>query len=150
VHLTTRKLFKQALCLLGAIFIIAMLIFFNVNRASIENALVTLDLVPKPEKLTELYFNNNTNLPDAATKNRTIHFTFVIHNLETTDYQYLYAVSVNARGTRHIVDRGKVFVKNNQYYIKYEQFKLMHSSGSQEVVVELTNKQQSIDFWTGK
>lgn len=127
-----------------------MLIFFNLNRAPIYNELVNLDLIPKPEKLTELYFNNNANLPGSATSNQVISFAFVIYNLETTDYQYAYVVSVNANGTRHIVDSGNVLVKNNQYYVKNEQFNLMNSPGSQEVVVELTNKQQSIDFWTGK
>ncbi len=127
-----------------------MFIFFNLNRASVNNELVTLDLIPKPEKLTELYFNNNANLPSSATSNQVISFAFVIHNLETTDYQYAYDVSVNANGTRHIVDSGNVLVKNNQYYVKMEKFNLMNSPVSQEVVVELTNKQQSIGFWTGK
>jgi hypothetical protein len=150
VYLTTKQLFKRALLLIGAALVVAMLIFFNLNRAAIENELVALNLVPKPEKLTELYFNNNADLPNSATRNQTIHFVFVIHNLETTDYQYIYKVSVNAHGTRHIVDSGHVLVKNNQYYVKNENFNLMNAPGSQNVVVELTNKQQSIDFWTGK
>ena len=54
---------------------------------------------------------------------------------------------VNADGTRHLLNKGNVLVKNNQYYVKNEKFKLMNSSGRQEVVVELTNIQQSIDFW---
>ena len=127
-----------------------MLIFFNLNRASVYNELVTLDLIPKPEKLTELYFNNNAKLPSSATNNQVISFTFVIHNLETTDYRYSYDVSVNINGTRHIVDSGNVLVKNNQYSVKNEKFNLMNSSGRQEVVVELTNKRQSIDFWIGE
>jgi len=120
------------------------------NRASIYNELVTLDLLPKPEKLTELYFNNSANLPGHAASNQAISFTFVIHNLETTDCQYVYDVSVNANGARRIVDSGRVFVKDSQYYIKSESFNLMSAPGSQNVTVELTNKRQSIGFWTGK
>src|SRR5713226_677108 len=150
MHLTIKQLFKLVFLLIGVTLIVGMLIFFNLNRASVNNELVTLDLIPKPEKLTELYFNNNANLPSSATSNQVISFAFVIHNLETTDYQYAYDVSVNANGTRHIVDSGNVLVKNNQYYVKNEKFNLMNSPGSQEVVVELINKQQSIDFWTGK
>jgi hypothetical protein len=131
------------------IFVVGAVIFFNFNRATIYNELVTLDLIPKPEKLTELYFNNNANLPGSATGNQVISFAFVIHNLETTDYQYVFVVSVNANGTRHIVDSGIILVKNNKYYVKSEQFKLLTSPGSQDVVVELTNKHQSIDFWIG-
>lgn len=150
MRLTSKQLFKLASLLLGVTLVVGMLIFFNLNRAFIYNELVTLDLVPKPEKLTELYFNNNANLPSSATSKQAISFAFVIRNLETTDYQYVYDVSVNANGTRHIVDSGDVLVKNNQYYVKNEKFNLMNSPGRQEIVVELTNKQQSIDFWIGE
>ena len=147
MHLTIKQLFKLAPLLLGVALVVGVLIFFNLNRASVYNELVTLDLVPKPEKLTELYFNNSANLPSSATSKQAISFAFVIHNLETTDYLYVYEVSVNVNGTRHIVDSGKVLVKNNQYYVKNEIFNLMNSPGRQEVVVELTNKHQLIDFW---
>jgi hypothetical protein len=70
--------------------------------------------------------------------------------LETTDYQYTYDVSVNAHGKRHIIDRGTVLVKNNQYYIKKEQFHLLDVPGIQEVVVELSSKKQAIDFMIGE
>ncbi len=150
MHLTIKQLRKQAPLLMLVTVVVGMVIFFNFNRASIYNELVTLDLIPKPEKLTELYFSNNTNLPDSATSNRAISFAFVIHNLETTDYQYAYVISVNTNGTRRIVDSGIILVKNNQSYVKNEQFKLLNSPGSQDVVVELTNKHQSIDFWIGK
>ena len=147
MRLTIKQLFKLASLLLGLVLVVVMLILFNLNRANIYNELISLDLIPKPEKLTELYFNNSANLPGSATSNQAISFTFVIHNLETTDYQYVYDVSVNAKGTRHIVDSGDVLVKNNQYYVKNEKLKLMNSPGRQEVVIELINMPESIDFW---
>ena len=51
-----------------------------------------------------------------------VNFAFVIHNLETTDYQYVYDVYVNANGSRQVIDSGNVLVKNNQYYVKNESF----------------------------
>lgn len=150
MHLTIKQLFKRASLLMGVALVVGTLIFLNLNRASIYDELVTFDLIPKPEKLTELYFNDNANLPVSATSNQVVGFAFVIHNLETSDYQYAYVVSVNANDARRIVDSGNVLVKNNQYYLKNERFYLMNSSGRQKVVVELTNKQQSIGFWTGK
>ena len=150
MRLANRRLFKLASVLvIGVTLVVTALIVFNLNKASIDNELVALDLIPKPEKLTELYFNNSAHLPDSAKSNPVISFSFVIHNLETTDYTYVYEVTVNANGTRHIVDSGKVVVKNNQYSVKNEQFSLMSSHGRQEVVVELTDMQQSIDFWIG-
>ena len=150
MHLTIKQLFKLASLLIGVTLVVGMLIFFNLNRAFVYNELVNFDLIPKPEKLTELYFNDNANLPSSATRNQIVSFVFVIHNRETTDFQYAYDVSVKANGTRHIVDSGNVLVKNNQYYVKNEKFNLMNSLRRQEVVVELTNKQQSIDFWIGE
>lgn len=150
MHLKNKQLFKLAsLLMIGVTLVVAVLIVFNLNRAWIDNELVALDLIPKPEKLTELYFNNSANLPDSAKSNPVISFSFVIHNLETSDYQYAYQVSVNANSTRHIVDSGDVSVKNNQYYVKNEKLKLINLPGRQDVVVELTNMQQSIDFWIG-
>src|SRR5436309_674549 len=68
MRLTNKQPFKlSSLLMIGVILVVAMLIVFNLNRASINNELVALDLVPKPEKLTELYFNDNANLPGSAT-----------------------------------------------------------------------------------
>jgi hypothetical protein len=151
MRLTRKQLFKLVfLLLIGVTLVGGVLIFFNLNRASIHNELVALDLIPKPETLTELYFNDSTNLPKSAASNQTISFAFVIHNLEATDYQYTYKVSVNANDTRQVVDSGTLLVKDDHYYVKNEQFNLLDVPGSQEVVVELTNKQQSIHFRTGE
>jgi hypothetical protein len=147
MHLTVKHLFKRASFLGGVILIGGVLTFFNLKRDAIYNELVALDLIPQPEKLTELYFNDHANLPSTATRNQAISFAFVIHNLEASDYQYTYDVSVNVHGTRRIVDSGNILVKNNQYYVKHEKFHLMTSEPGQKVVVELTNKHQSIDFW---
>lgn len=147
---TSKRLFKLiSFLMIGVILVAGMTIFYNFNRTSIDNALATLDLIPKPEKLTELFFQDSANLPGSATSNQEIRFAFVIHNLESTDYQYVYEVSVNLNGSRHAIDGGKVLVKNNQYYVKNEKFNPMDSAGRQEVVVELIYLHQSIDFWIG-
>ncbi len=150
MRLTIRQLFKLAPLLIGVVLIVGTAIFYSLNKESVDNELATLDLIPKPEKLTELYFNNNANLPSSVTGNQAISFAFVIHNLETTDYQYTYDVSVTTNETKRIIDSGSVLVKNNQYYVKNENFTLMKSSGRQKVMVELTNKKQWIDFWIGE
>lgn len=145
-----KQIFKIAISLLGiALLISGVLIFLNLNKELVHNELVALDLLPKTETMTELYFANNAQLPGAEVNNQPISFAFVIHNLEATDYRYTYNVSVITGGTRHIVDSGKVLVKDDQYYIKNEKFNLTNAPGKQEVIVELTNKQQSIDFWVG-
>ena len=147
MHLIIKQRFKLAFFLIGVTLVVGTLIFFNANSTSIHDELVALYLIPKPEAFTELYFKDSANLPTSATSNQAISFTFVIHNLETTDYQYAYVVAVDANSSRHIVDSGNILVKNNQYYAKNEQTNLINSLGRQNVVVELTNIHQSIDFW---
>lgn len=147
MHLTNKQLFKLASLLLGLGLTVAIIILLNLNSTAVYNELVALDLVPKPEKVTELYFDNSANLPASAAGNQAIRFTFVIHNLETTDYQYAYDVVVIANDGRHIVDVGNVLVKNNQSFIKKEEIHLVNSPGRQDVVVELVDLRQSIDFW---
>lgn len=147
--MTTKRISKLVAFIVGILLAVIILISFTLNGPFIHDELVALDLIPKPETLTELYFNANTDLPRSATSNQVVRFAFVIHNLEATDYQYTYEVSVKINGTKHIVDAENIVVKNNQYYTKNESFKLTHSSGRSEITVELINKQQSIHFWIG-
>lgn len=150
MHLTRKQLFKWiAFLVLGVTLIGGALAFYNSNQASIHNELVALDLLPKPEAFTELYFKDSAHLPTSATRGQVVSFTFVIHNLETADYQYTYEVFVNTNGTKNVIASGYAFVKDSQYYIKPEKFRFLNSQGRQEVVVELINKRQSIDFWLG-
>lgn len=145
MRLINKQLFKLASLLLGLGLTVVIIILLNLNSAAVNNELVALDLIPKPEKLTELYFENSANLPASATGSQAISFTFVIHNLETADYRYVYEVVVIANGRRHVVDGGNVLVKNNQSFVKKEEIPI--SPGRQDVVVELVNLRQSIDFW---
>ena len=145
-HLKNKQLFKLARLLLGLGLTVVIIVLLNLNSAAVYNELVALDLIPKPEKLTELYFENSAHLPALATGSQAISFTFVIHNLETTDYRYTYDVIVIAHGRRYVVDSGNVLVKNNQSFVKREEFPLFNSPGRQDIVVELVNLRQSIDF----
>jgi hypothetical protein len=146
-HLIHKQLFKLASLLLGLGLTVVIIVLLNLNSAAVYNELVALDLIPKPEKLTELYFENSAHLPTSATGSQAISFTFVIHNLETTDYRYAYDVVVIANGKRHVVESGNVLVNNNRSFVKKEEFPLFNSSGRQDIVVELVNLRQSIDFW---
>lgn len=147
MHLSKKRLFKLVSLLLGLGLSVVIILLLNLNSAAVYKELASLDLGPKPEKVTELYFDNSADLPASATGNQAIRFTFVIHNLETADYGYAYDVVVIANGGRHVVDVGDVLVKNNQSFIKNEEIPLVNSPGRQDVVVELVNLRQSIDFW---
>ena len=148
MYLARKQLSKSfTFFVIGMAFVVITFIVYNLNQTAINSELVALDLLPKPQPFTELYFNDGVHLPDSVTTaHSVISFSFVIHNLEATDYQYTYEVYVDTNGIKNIVDNGTIFVKNNHYYDKHEKFALMNSPGRQEVIVELTNKQQSIHF----
>ena len=150
MRVETRQLSKRILLVLGVVFAVGLLIFINVQRTAIHDILTALYLIPQPERLTELYFENGANLSNIPANSNGVSFSFVVHNLEAADYHYTYNVSVYANGTKHVVDSGNILVKDNQYYVKAEKLALTNVSGGQEIIVELTNKQQMIDFWVGK
>jgi hypothetical protein len=147
---TKRRFFKITALAVGIVVLVGMLLSVNVNRKAIVSELATLNLVPMPEKLTELYFDDGANLPRVASKGQVVAFAFVIHNLEASDYRYLYKVTVSSKDKKLVVDSGSVLVGDTRYYRRDERVKLLDLPGLQEIVVELTNKKQAIDFWVGE
>jgi hypothetical protein len=68
--------------------LIAVLAIFNMG--AINRQLHSWKVLPEPERLTELYYENHTKLPIAYTPDAAQSFAFTVHNLEyaTTDYMY--------------------------------------------------------------
>jgi len=60
------------------------------SRSAVAKQLDDWRVLPRPERLTELYFANQTQLPTHAAAGTPQVVSFVIHNLEhqTTRYQY--------------------------------------------------------------
>lgn len=56
--------------MISVIFVAGTIIFFNFDGTSLSKGLATLDLIPKPETMTELYFNDSANLPGSETSNQ--------------------------------------------------------------------------------
>lgn len=50
-------------------------------------------LLPQPERLTELYYQNHTTLPASFTPGSPQMFSFTAHNLEYRDTNYRYSVT---------------------------------------------------------
>jgi hypothetical protein len=118
---------------------------FASNVPSIRNA-VTLATTAKPETFTELYFEDHSNLPKTIEKYKEYSFSFTIHNLEYKDVEYPYIVYLQSDSDKIILDSGKLSLKNDEYKSQKEDFGPLESPRA-KVVVELTNKNQQIDFW---
>jgi hypothetical protein len=98
---------------------------------------------------TELYFEDYTRLPSKVTPQHQYFFKFTLHNLENKDMEYPYEMyAVLGQGKFVIFDKGTVLVKKNEYKTIQEGFDIDNTSlPRSEIVVNLINKKQQIDFW---
>jgi hypothetical protein len=101
----------------------------------------------KPETFTELYFEDHLNLPNKITPNKVYSFKFDVHNLENKDMTYPYEIYLQAGNVKLPIKKAVITVKNNQYQTVKEDFLIDAPISRSEIVVNLINKNQQIDFW---
>jgi hypothetical protein len=107
---------------------------------------IATDSIP-PETFTELYFENSTQLPSVIVPRHTYTFQFTLHNLEDKDMKYTYEVYLAVGKNKLIFDKGTIFVKVNDYKTIQEKFVSSSLLPRSEVIVDLTNENQQIDFY---
>jgi hypothetical protein len=66
------------------------------------------------EPLTELYFENHTELPAYLFLNKTYNFSFTVHNLEYMDMNYSYDVILQYNNKTLLADSGNFVLANNE------------------------------------
>lgn len=108
---------------------------------------VVLATTIKPEIFTELYFENHLLLPSKITYFEANKFKFTIHNLENKDMEYPYEVYIEVNGKKQTIDQSSVLIKSNEYKTIDEDFTISLPTGRVKVTVNLTQKNQKIDFW---
>jgi hypothetical protein len=101
----------------------------------------------QPETFTELSFEDNLHLPSEVIPRHPYFFQFTLHNVEGKDMEYSYEVYVEVGQDRLIFDKGTVFVNENDYKTIQERFATASVLPKSEIVVDLINKNQQIDFW---
>jgi hypothetical protein len=141
------------------------------NRKTLINYLTNQNLLPKPEKLTELYFQEHLTLPSKVSTNKQYSFAFTINNMEHKDMDYPYEIYILQDGKKHNLNKNAVSVKDNEAVTIQQSFILSEPINRAKVVVELTNQKsialgepvpsgevginnaentQQIDFWIEK
>jgi hypothetical protein len=102
----------------------------------------------QPEPITELYFEDHLHLPSKVLPEKHYVFGFTLHNLENKDMEYPYEVYADLGQGKFIVfDKGTILVKKNEYKTIQEGFAIASAFPKSEIVVNLINKKQHIDFW---
>ena len=103
-----------------------------------------------PETFTELYFEDHLTLPSKITLFKENNFKFTIHNLENKDMLYPYEVYIEVNGEKQSIDKSSVSIKNNEYKTIAQTFIITTQIQRAEIVVNLIDKKQQIDFWMGE
>lgn len=101
----------------------------------------------KKEAFTELYFEDHLNLPKQVASSQEYSFQFTLHNLEDKNMKYRYEVYLDIGDEKLFLDKGTIFLKNNEYKTTQEIFTKNGSLYKGKIVVNLINKNQQISFW---
>ena len=133
------------LLILAVLFVIGTY-WIYVTVPGVREAVVLATTV-KPETFTELYFENHLSLPSTIIYGEDNKFKFTLHNLENKDMNYTYEVYINLNGEKQIIDQSSVFVKSGEYKTIDEDFTISLPTARVEVIANLINKNQQIDFW---
>ncbi len=135
--------------ILGILFCLILGGFFLFKNKSygFERVLTNLNLVPKKETFTELYFEDFDTFPKASVADKSFNFTFTIHNLEGTEMTYPYRVYfLYPNGTEVTIKQDTVRILNNARRSVNVTYTFQSSGLKGKVVVELSNLNQHIDF----
>src|SRR5579883_2869159 len=123
--------------------------FKNVTKP-VQQIFYSINIIPKPETFTELYFNNNDTLPFEILPQKTYSFSFIIHNLENKPMTYQYSAYIQTYNNKIPLTKGT----KSLYYDKFAKIPITFSTDSallkSKVIVALVNKKQTISFWVNE
>lgn len=114
---------------------------------SVKSVLASYHLLPEPETLTELYFEDHLNLPKKLVLNKSYNFSFTIHNLEYKDMTYSYQISAISNEWTEKITKGEKTLKHDEYATIPVEFKLKNKADRVKIEVNLIDLSQPIHFW---
>src|SRR3989344_5879352 len=89
------------------------LFFGYLRRDSVIAFMKVNHLLPEPERLTALYFEDHLNLPKRVEKGKGYPFRFTIHNLEYQNVTYPYEISAIEAGSKSPFATGSGSLKHD-------------------------------------
>jgi hypothetical protein len=120
--------------------------FMYHNAAKIKKAFA-LALTHQPEPLTELYFEDHTNLPQTIELGEKQSFRFTIHNLEYTPTTYTYEISSIDDVSNITFATGSTTLAHDAFATTAVQYIESTTSGRVKIQVSLVGRDQSIHYW---
>ncbi len=131
-----------------ALFVIsAILAFAYVNKEAVHQTLDNLKLIPRPERFTELYFNETSALPKETVAGKPMNFSFTVHNREGVTMNYPYIVYFEyPDGEQVIFEKGSLTLEHDQYMAVPIDHTFISSNIRGKVFVMLTSLNQYVNF----
>jgi hypothetical protein len=141
---STSKLF---LVLAGTalLFFVGAIKIIDIAGSPVVQDKIAMATSVQPETLTELYFEDHNSLPRYIETGKKYHFTFTVHNLEHKNMSYPYVVYMNTIDRKIIFERGIISLPDDGYETIRTNFTPLMKVDT-KIVVELTDKDQVIDF----
>lgn len=131
--------------------LVIVILFGVVYKQPIKNQLNSWSLLPEPEKLTELYFNNSTSLPISYNPGVSQHVSFEIHNIEYQSWGYHYTISAISNNSPGInLGSGSFTLAQNQYKDVSVDVLIPNLGPHVQVDFKLANPSESIDYWVDR
>lgn len=96
------------------------------------------------EPLTELYFENHTELPKHIFLNQPYNFSFTVNNLEYQDMKYNYNISIKYPNKTYELDSGEIFLSDNESKTTYEAFTLKENFEKAKINIQITKDHLNI------
>ena len=120
---------------------------FRSHKTQIDEFLIYHKLLPLPETLTELYFEDHLKLPNRIDPKKEYNFSFTVHNLEYKDMEYIYKVKAKSENSQYLITNGNINLKHDEYKNVAVVFKLKNIKERTKVEVDLAGKNQRVRFW---
>jgi hypothetical protein len=128
------------------------------NHTAIIRQLDAWMLLPRPERLTELYFTDIQQLPKKAQAGASQKVSFTLHNIEHEPTTYRYAIVANPSkgGDTQRLKEGTITLDHNQSKIISKTIKIPAMGSRMSIAVQLrykssaetsNTKKQSITYW---
>lgn len=125
---------------------IGALVLYPRYESVITAQLKEWKVVPLPEPLTELYFEDHLTLPSRVVSGDPISFRFTIHNVEYRTVSYFYTIDLEGETTRE-VKRGTSLLEHDKSATIPIDLEDVPITTRSAIVVNLPEQDQRIHFW---
>jgi len=105
-------------------------------------------LAQQPQKFTELYFNDDLNLPNHVSQGEKILFSFMVHNLEGETMQYPYGVYFKSSDGKieQTIEENNLMLGDGESETVNESYMAGSDGNIGSIVIVLKDQSQEIHF----